>query len=156
MGVVYKARDRETGELVALKVLKAEIATDAARIEGFKDELRLARKITHKNVCRILEFNRADGTAYISMEFVDGESLRAILKRFRSLSLVVHRDLKPENVMLDRAGNAKIMDFGIARAVEAETAASGAIIGTPAYMAPIAARLSCSVLRVLSDLASLW
>jgi hypothetical protein len=158
MGIVYKARDRETGELVALKVLKPEIAADASIVERFKNELRLARKITHKNVCRIHDFNRApDGSAYISMEFVEGESLRNILKRFGNLSLragtritqqicaglheahaqgVVHRDLKPENVMLDRAGNVKIMDFGIARSLEAGVTSTTGIMGTPAYMAP--------------------
>jgi serine/threonine protein kinase len=157
MGIVYRARDRETGELVALKVLKPEIAADAAIVERFKNELRLARKITHKNVCRIHEFNRAaDGSAYISMEFVDGDSLRHILKRFGAMGLrtgiriaqqicaglreahaqgVVHRDLKPENVMLDREGNVKVMDFGIARSVEAGTTTTG-MMGTPAYMAP--------------------
>jgi len=156
MGIVYRARDRETGELVALKLLKPEIAADPAVAERFKNELRLARKITHKNVCRIHEFNRTDGTAYISMEFVDGESLRYILNRFGTLSLrkgiqiaqqicaglreahaqgIVHRDLKPENVMLDRAGNVKVMDFGIARSIDTGTT-TRAIVGTPAYMAP--------------------
>lgn len=157
MGIVYRARDRETGEVVALKVLKPEIAADAAVIERFKNELRLARKITHKNVCRIHEFNRAaDGSAYISMEFVDGESLRRILKRFGGMGLgavvriaqqicdglheahaqgVVHRDLKPENVMIDQAGNAKVMDFGIARSLESTTLTTS-VLGTPAYMAP--------------------
>jgi tRNA A-37 threonylcarbamoyl transferase component Bud32 len=158
MGIVYKARDRETGELVALKVLKPEIAADASIVERFKNELRLARKITHKNVCRIHEFNRAaDGTAYISMEFVEGESLRRVLSRFGNLGVrggtriaqeicaglreahaqgVVHRDLKPENVMVDREGNVKVMDFGIARSLETGTTGTTGIMGTPAYMAP--------------------
>jgi len=158
MGIVYRARDRETGELVALKVLKPEIASDAAVVERFKNELRLARKITHKNVCRIHEFNRAaDGSAYISMEFVDGDSLRHILNRFGAMGIrsgiriaqqicaglgeahaqgVVHRDLKPENVMLDREGNVKVMDFGIARSLEAGTTSTTGMMGTPAYMAP--------------------
>ena len=158
MGIVYRARDRETGELVALKVLKPEIAADAGIVERFKNELRLARKITHKNVCRIHEFNRAaDGTAYISMEFVEGESLRRVLSRFGNLGArggtqiaqqicaglreahaqgVVHRDLKPENVMVDREGNVKVMDFGIARSLEAGTTGTTGIMGTPAYMAP--------------------
>jgi Protein kinase domain len=157
MGIVYRARDRETGEVVALKVLKPEIAANPAVIERFKNELRLARKITHKNVCRIHEFNRAaDGSAYISMEYVDGDSLRHVLWRFGEMGLrsgirvaqqicdglreahaqgVVHRDLKPENIMIDQAGNAKVMDFGIARSIEASTATLGAI-GTPSYMAP--------------------
>jgi serine/threonine protein kinase len=157
MGIVYRARDRETGELVALKILRPDIATDERVMERFKNELRLARKITHKNVCRIYEFSRADETAYISMEFVDGESLREVLARFGTLSFrkaiqitqqicaglreahalaIVHRDLKPENVMLDRSGHIKVMDFGIARSIETDTMTTGSIIGTPAYMAP--------------------
>ena len=157
MGIVYKARDRLTGELVALKILKADVVADQAAMERFKNELRLARKITHKNVCRIYEFHLIDSTAYISMEFVEGESLREVLRRFGGLSLrkgievalqvcdglqeahsqaVVHRDLKPGNIMIDRSGNAKVMDFGIARSVEMGANPRTAIIGTPAYMAP--------------------
>ncbi len=157
MGQVYKARDRETGEIVALKLIKPEIASDPTMLERFKSELLFARKITHKNVCRVYEFSRVDGTAYISMEFVDGESLRSVLKRFASLAPrkgidlalqmcaglkeahaqgIVHRDLKPENVMIDRHGNVKLMDFGIARSMEAMTLLTGAMVGTPAYMAP--------------------
>src|SRR6202453_1918248 len=79
MGNVYKARDRETGETVALKLLKPEIASDHAMMERFKNELLFARKITHKNVCRMHEFNRVGGIAYSSMEFVEGESLRSVL-----------------------------------------------------------------------------
>jgi serine/threonine protein kinase len=157
MGNVYKARDRETGETVALKLLKPEIASDQAMMDRFKNELLFARKITHKNVCRVHEFNRIDGVAYTSMEFVEGESLRAVLNRFGGFPLrkgidlalqicsglkeahaqgIVHRDLKPENVMIDTHGNVKIMDFGIARSMEALTRLTGAMIGTPAYMAP--------------------
>ena len=85
MGNVYKARDRETGEIVALKLLKPEIASDHAMMERFKNELLFARKITHKNVCRMHEFNRVGGVAYTSMEFVEGESLRSVLSRFGGL-----------------------------------------------------------------------
>src|SRR5215472_10981153 len=157
MGNVYKARDRETGEIVALKLLKPEIASDQAMMERFKNELLFARKITHKNVCRVHEFNRINGIAYTSMEFVEGDSLRSVLTRFGGLPVrkgvdmalqicsglkeahaqgIVHRDLKPENVMIDTNGNVKIMDFGIARSMEALTLTTGALIGTPAYMAP--------------------
>ncbi|MFZ0410181.1 MAG: protein kinase [Candidatus Acidiferrales bacterium] len=157
MGNVYKARDRETGETVALKLLKHEIASDQAMMDRFKNELLFARKITHKNVCRVHEFNRAGSLAYTSMEFVEGESLRSVLTRFGALAPrkaidlalqicsglkeahaqgIVHRDLKPENVMIDSHGNVKIMDFGIARSMEAGTRLTGSMIGTPAYMAP--------------------
>src|SRR5271167_2361663 len=157
MGNVYKARDRETGETVALKLLKPEIASDQAMMDRFKNELLFARKITHKNVCRVYEFNRIGGIAYTSMEFVEGESLRSVLNRFGGLPQrkatdlalqicsglqeahaqgIVHRDLKPENVMIDGHGNVKIMDFGIARSMEAGTRLTGSMVGTPAYMAP--------------------
>jgi serine/threonine protein kinase len=157
MGSVYKARDRETGEIVALKLLKPEIASDQAMMDRFKNELLFARKITHKNVCRVHEFNRLGGIAYTSMEFVEGESLRSVLNRFGGLPIrkaidlaqqicsglqeahaqgIVHRDLKPENVMIDTQGNVKIMDFGIARSMEAGTRLTGSMVGTPAYMAP--------------------
>jgi len=157
MGNVYKARDRETGETVALKLLKPEIASDQAMMDRFKNELLFARKITHKNVCRVYEFNRVGGIAYTSMEFVEGESLRSVLNRFGGLPQrkatdlalqicsglkeahaqgIVHRDLKPENVMIDGQGNVKIMDFGIARSMEAGTRLTGSMVGTPAYMAP--------------------
>jgi GTP cyclohydrolase I len=159
MGIVYKTRDRETGDVVALKVLKPEISADPAVMQRFKNELLLARKITHKNVCRLHEFNRVGDVAYITMEFVEGESLRSLLKRGSpdlriSLGMahqiaeglqeahrqaVVHRDLKPENVFVMPDGNVKVMDFGIARSLETNTL-TVTLIGTPAYMAPEQAR----------------
>src|SRR6202166_232175 len=161
-GIVYKVRDQETSEIVALKILKPEIASDPDVQENFKRELCLARKITHKNVCRIHEFSRSNGMAYTSMEFVEGESLLSRLYRVGSLPLnealeiarqicaglreahaqgIVHRDLKPANIMVDRNGTVKIMDFGIARMIESDGPRTGTIVGTPAYMAPEQAAL---------------
>ena len=154
MGMVYRARDLETGEVVALKVLRPELAGDTTMLERFKNELRLARRITHKNVCRIYDFNRTASIAYITMEYVDGESLRAFLKRVGKMShervldladqiceglaeahaqRVIHRDLKPENVMIARDGTVKLMDFGIARLSGGSTTTSQTLIGTPTY-----------------------
>jgi serine/threonine protein kinase len=130
--------------------------------ENFKKELRLTRKITHKNVCRIYDFSRANGTAYATMEFIEGESLLSRLNRVGSLPVnqalevarqicaglheahaqgIVHRDLKPANIMLDRSGTVKIMDFGVARLIQANGPMTGTIVGTPAYMAPEQAEL---------------
>jgi len=157
MGIVYKARDRETGEVLALKILKSTLTDDATFMERFRNELRLARRITHHNVCRIYDFNRLGDSACISMEFVDGSSLREMLNRTGRLEIpqvlniarqicaglgeahiqgIVHRDLKPENVMLDRFGSVKLMDFGIAKSVDNRSTATGSFLGTPAYMAP--------------------
>ena len=157
MGRAYRVRDRETGEVLALKVLRAEITAEPSMAERFKNELRLARRITHKNVCRIYDFNRVGSVAYISMEYVDGETLRARLDRggalppSRVVSLarqicaglaeahaqgVIHRDLKPENVMITTTGSVKLMDFGIARSLHANSTATQTLIGTPSYMAP--------------------
>ncbi len=157
MGIVYRARDRETDEVVALKVIHPQIAADPAIVERFKNELRLARKITHKSVCRMYELLRFEQTVVIAMEYVEGESLRAVLDRFGSVPLrrglewagqicaalaeahgqgIIHRDLKPENILIDRQGQAKVMDFGIARSVESKATGTGGVIGTPAYMSP--------------------
>ena len=156
MGIVYRARDRETGALLAIKVLRPEIAADPAMSERFKSELRLARQITHKHVCRIYDFNRIGDVACISMELVEGDSLRRVLARLGNLSVraavrigieicdalreahrqhIVHRDMKPENVMLDASGAVKVMDFGIAQSVRRQVS-EAAIAGTPGYMSP--------------------
>ncbi len=157
MGIVYRVRDRETDEVLALKVLKPEIARDQRMMERFKNELRLAHRITHKNVCRIYDFTPTTASPYITMEFVDGESLRQMLNRCGSLSVpqtvhvmqqvcaglreahaqgIVHRDLKPENLMLNSSGAVKIMDFGVARSIEGGSTLTAALVGTPGYMSP--------------------
>jgi zinc protease len=157
MGIVYKARDRETGEVLAVKVLKPEIAADTQILERFKNELRLAHQITHRNVARLYEFHRTGDSVHLSMEFVEGESLRSLLQRSGKLPVpqaldlarqlaaglaeahrqsIVHRDLKPENIMLTPQGELKVMDFGISRSFAADVTVTGAILGTPAYMAP--------------------
>jgi predicted Zn-dependent peptidase/predicted Ser/Thr protein kinase len=157
MGVVYKVRDRETTEILALKFLKSEIAQDQQILERFKNELRLAHKITHRNVARLYEFHRVGAASYLSMEFIEGESLRAFIKARPKVELtraleiarqlaaglaeahrqsIAHRDLKPENVMLTPEGEVKVMDFGISRSYGAGATTTGAILGTPAYMSP--------------------
>jgi hypothetical protein len=157
MGSVYRARDTVSGEIIALKLLRSDLARDDSGLERFREELRMARSITHANVCRIHDLHVADGTAAISMELVEGDSLRHLLARVGPLSVqtavrlmtdigeavreahergVVHRDLKPENIMVDRQGRAKVMDFGIAHRAGASAERAGAIVGTPAYMSP--------------------
>ena len=157
MGIVYRARDRETGEVVALKILRLEIAGNAAAIERFRNELRLARQITHRNVCRTYELHRFGEDAAIAMEYVEGESLRQVLSGYGAVSIrtglewtrqicaalgeahardIAHRDLKPENILIARDGTVKVTDFGIARSVGPDVAQTGTITGTPAYMSP--------------------
>lgn len=158
MGNVYKVLDKELGEKVALKLLKPEIAADNNIIERFRNELKFARKITHKNVCRMFDFSKAEMTPYITMEYVSGEDLKSTLRRVGPLSTgkvvyiakqvceglleahklsVVHRDLKPQNIMIDKKGHAHIMDFGIARSMKSKgVTTSGMMIGTPEYMSP--------------------
>jgi serine/threonine-protein kinase len=158
MGRVYKAYDTEIREHVALKVLNPEIASNESIVERFRNELKLARRISHRHVCRMFDLGRSEDTTYISMEYVSGEDLKTLLRRIGHLPAgkavrfaeqvteglmeahragVVHRDLKPQNIMIDREGNARIMDFGIARALKARGMTDpGMIIGTPDYMAP--------------------
>jgi predicted Zn-dependent peptidase len=157
MGIVYKAKDGETGEVLAIKVLKPEISANPQVLERFKNELLLAHKITHRNVARLYEFHRVGESVYVSMEYVEGESLRALLQRERKLEVergielarqiagglaeahrqtIVHRDLKPENIMIAPDGSVKIMDFGISRSFAEDATVTGSVVGTPAYMAP--------------------
>ncbi len=158
MGEVYRVRDKKLDEQMALKVLKPDIASDKDIIERFKNELKLARKIAHRNVCKMYDLNEEEETPYITMEYVKGEDLKRFIRREGKLKEeeviaiarqlceglaeahelgVVHRDLKPQNIMIDEKSNAKVMDFGIARSVEASgVTQSGVMIGTPDYMSP--------------------
>ena len=158
MGRVYKVFDRDIEEKVALKLLKPEIATDEETIKRFRNEIRVARKIVHKNVCRMYDLGQAEGNHFITMEYVEGEDLKSLIRRIgqlpigKSLSIikqtgeglaeahklgVVHRDLKPQNIMIDKEGNARIMDFGIARSLKTKGITGGEVmIGTPEYMSP--------------------
>ena len=158
MGNVYKVFDKKIKEKVALKLLKPEIADDKKTIERFSNELKFARKISHRNVCRMYDLNEEEGTHYITMEYVPGEDLKSMIGMIGQLNTgktvfiakqvceglaeahrlgVVHRDLKPQNIMIDREGNARIMDFGIARSLKAKgITAAGVMIGTPEYMSP--------------------
>jgi predicted Ser/Thr protein kinase/cell division protein FtsN len=157
MGIVYKVRDIETCETVAIKILKPGIAADPAMRENLRKEVCLARKVTHKNVCRIHEFTRSETTACISMEYVDGESLLSKLQRRGALAVadavdigqqicaglreahaqgIVHRDLKPANIVIAQDRTVKIMDFGVARRVHGTDQTTGTLAGTPAYMSP--------------------
>jgi serine/threonine protein kinase/Tfp pilus assembly protein PilF len=158
MGKVYKANDIDVKEKVAIKLIKPEISTDKNTIERFQNELKFARKIRHKNVCQMYDLNKEEGTYYISMEYVEGENLRNMIRMSGQLGIgtaisvakqvcaglheahkigVIHRDLKPSNIMIDREGNVRIMDFGIARSLkEKGITGAGVMIGTPEYMSP--------------------
>jgi tetratricopeptide (TPR) repeat protein/tRNA A-37 threonylcarbamoyl transferase component Bud32 len=158
MGKVYKVLDKEIAEKIALKLLNPEIAADEETIERFRNELKLARKISHRNVCRMYDINKEEGVLYITMEYVPGEDLKSLIRRIGQFTVgkatfiarqvceglaeahrvgVVHRDLKPQNIMIDRDGNSRIMDFGIARSIKAKGITGvGVIIGTPEYMSP--------------------
>jgi serine/threonine protein kinase len=161
MGVVYKARDRMLDEVVALKVLRGDGTGSDEMARRFRSEIRLARAVSHRNVCRIHEYGEEGDFRYVSMAYVDGVDLRRMLRdrgRFSgedaaSLTVqvaealeaihaegIVHRDLKPGNVMVDGRGVARVMDFGIAKQWENAAAVgmtgTGMLVGTPTYMSP--------------------
>jgi serine/threonine protein kinase/Tfp pilus assembly protein PilF len=158
MGTVYRVIDRKINEEMALKILKPEITPSATVIERFKNELKLARRVSHKNVCRLYDLHEEAGTLFITMEYVPGENLGALIRREGRLSAakasvlamqiveglaqahklaVIHRDLKPRNIMIDHLGNVRIMDFGIARHLGGpDLTAAGLAVGTPSYMSP--------------------
>ncbi len=158
MGKVYKAFDTDINEKIALKLIKPEISADKNTIKRFQNELKYARKISHRNVCRMYDLNKEKSSYYITMEYVSGGDLKRLIRRTKRLDTgtaisiamqicegleeahslgVVHRDLKPSNIMVDDDGNARIMDFGIARPVKGKgITGSGVMIGTPEYMSP--------------------
>jgi len=163
MGIVYKARDRELDDLVAIKTLRSEVlSADPTLLDRFKQEIRLARRITHPNVLRTHDLGEFNGLRYLSMEFVKGLTLKHLLESGEILPTpvglriakqvcaglaaahevgVIHRDVKPQNILIEPTGGLKIMDFGIARLTEDRgMTATGTVIGTPDYMSPEQAR----------------
>jgi len=158
MGAVFKAHDRELNRPVALKIVRPELARNPEMLDRFKQELILARKVTHRNVIRIFDLGESDGLKFITMEYVEGRSLGAVLRERGKLPLgdaidiirqtafaleaahaegVIHRDLKPDNIMLDDRGKVSVMDFGLARSAEfAGMTQTGALVGTLHYMSP--------------------
>ena len=158
MGAVYKAHDLEVDRTVGLKVIRPDLAGNPAILARFKQELVLARQVTHRNIIRIYDLNEADGVKFITMEFIEGEDLRTILTRngklppkeavdiMRQACLglvaahhegVIHRDLKPGNIMKDASGRVVIMDFGLAKTVQSDgMTQTGMMIGTMEYMSP--------------------
>jgi eukaryotic-like serine/threonine-protein kinase len=164
MGIVYRAFDREVGETVAIKALRPELNQfDPTLLDRFKQELRLARRITHRNVMRTFDLGELDGVYYITMEFVYGTTVATLIRDAGRLEVpaaltigkqicralevaheegIVHRDIKPQNLLVDPSGFLKVMDFGIARLTErragglATLTAAGVVVGTPQYMAP--------------------
>src|SRR5467141_2626213 len=158
MGAVYKARDTELGRLVALKLIRADLASNPEILLRFKQELILAREVTHRNVIRIFDLGQAKGFKFITMEFVEGRDLRVVLRERGKLppdetvriiaqvcralesahaAGVVHRDLKPQNIMLDAKDRVYVMDFGIAHSLETPgMTQTGVLMGTPEYMSP--------------------
>ena len=162
MGVVFRAWDRDLQEVVAIKTLKPEVM-DPQSIERFKQEIRLARKIAHRNVVRNYDLGESDGMLYITMEYVEGTTLEKLLRQKGKLPIgvaltvgkqllraleaahemgVIHRDIKPQNIVVEPTGLVKVMDFGIARVAESKQqeakglTAVGSVIGTPQYMSP--------------------
>ncbi len=173
MGEVYRADDLKLGHPVALKFLPRGVAESSRRFQLFVSEVRLSRQLAHPNVCRVYDIDEVDGQHFLSMEYIDGEDLKGLLRRIGRLPRdkgieiaqqlcaglaaahekgVLHRDLKPANVMIDGRGQARITDFGLA-CLEDSASGVGEISGTPAYMAP--EQLARGETTIQSDLYSL-
>src|SRR5256885_11124898 len=156
MGEVYRAMDLTLGQSVALKFLPEAASKNQRLLERFHGEVRVARLVSHPNVCRVYDIGEIDGMPFISMEYVDGEDLASLLTRIGRLPSdkaleagrklcaglaaahdrgVIHRDLKPQNIMINKRGDVVIMDFGLAAIADQLTGAE-VRNGTPAYMAP--------------------
>jgi eukaryotic-like serine/threonine-protein kinase len=176
MGAVYKSMDRELERLVAIKVIRPELARYPDVLQRFKQELILARQVTHRNVIRIFDLGEAEGIKFITMEYIEGRDLKGLIREkgkfepkaavdviaqvCRALEAahsegVIHRDLKPQNIMVDPQGKVSVMDFGIARSMEmgGGMTQTGALVGTIEYMSPEQAK--GETLDARSDLFSL-
>jgi len=158
MGKVYKVIDKQLNEEVALKLIRPEIASDKKTVKRFRNELRLSRKIIHRNVGRMYELMEDKGSLFITMEYVPGQDLEGLIRQSGRLAVgttisiakqvceglaeahrlgVIHRDLKSHNILIDKRGIARIVDFGIARSLTGKSLTRvGAMIGTPEYMSP--------------------
>ncbi len=173
MGEVYRAEDLRLSQIVAIKFLPETLSRDAAALSRFHSEVRIARQVSHPNVCRMFDIGDADGITFLTMEYVDGEDLSSLVRRIGRLSTdkateiarqtcaglaaahdrgVIHRDLKPANLMLDSAGRIRITDFGLA-GIAATIQGAEVRAGTPAYMAP--EQLAGKEVTIKSDLYSL-
>lgn len=158
MGRVYKAKDKVLNTVVALKMIRPEFLTDRNVIDRFKKEILLAREITHENVVRIYDFGEEKGVKFISMQYIDGTTLKQLIENSGPLPLetiknitkkickgliaahdkgIVHRDLKPQNIMVDKNGHVYITDFGLAVSSDAPgNSQFGSVVGTPQYISP--------------------
>ncbi len=173
MGEVYRANDLKLGQPVALKFLPEATAKNQQLLARFHAEVRIARQVSHPNVCRVYDIGEVEGSTFLSMEYVDGEDLRSLLRRIGRLpgdkaieiarklcaglaaahdKGVLHRDLKPANIMIDGRGQVLITDFGLA-ALAGQLDASNLRDGTPAYMAP--EQLAGKEVSVRSDVYAL-
>src|SRR5436305_2753250 len=173
MGEVYRADDLTLGQAVALKFLPDEAARDEGLLERFRNEVRIARRVSHPNVCRVYDVGDVDGQTFFTMEYVDGEDLASLLRRIgrlppdKALDIarqlcaglaaahtkgVLHRDLKPANIMLDGRGQVVVTDFGLAGVAD-DIRGPEVRSGTPAYMAP--EQLSGKEVTLRSDIYAL-